>query len=149
MKKNPVSTSFSSYKKRKSYCPRNDDSILTITCSLDALEDKPLKSLDLVKAENGERPIPPRPAPPAPASATNGEATHGNGIQTNGHAVKHSPDLRGGDVVVLEEPAPLTKRPRSETDADDQTTKRPKLAATQNGNAAVLIEDDDGAIVLD
>lgn len=114
-------------------------------CSLDALEDKPLKSLDLVKAENGERPIPPRPAPPLPASATNGTATNGNGIQTNGNGTKHSLDF--SDEIQAKEPTVLAKRPRSETiNGDDQATKRAKISLP---NGATIIEDDDGAIVLD
>jgi len=116
--------------------------------SLDALEDKPLKSLDLVKSENGERPIPPRPAPPPSASSANGTTTNGNGVQINGNGTKHGLDLKGDDAIMLDEPTVLNKRPRSETiGADDPTTKRPKLAA-QNGTD-ILIVDDDGAIILD
>jgi len=124
--------------------------------SLDAmtLEDKPIKSLDLVKTENGERPIPARPAASPPVAtddspvATNGGSTNGNGAEANGNGTKNGLEHRGGDsATILEEPVP-SKRPRADTTADseEQDPKRTKLGSK---NETILIEDDDGAIILD
>jgi len=108
------------------------------------LQDKPIKPLDLVKAENGERPIPARPPPPplSPTITTNG-ATNGNGAHTNGKVGGTKHDL--GDS----NDATPAKRSRSDTNPEEQTpNKRTKIAIDSN-TAAILIEDDDGTIILD
>lgn len=109
------------------------------------MQDKPLKPLDLVKAENGERPIPARPPPPpspSPTVATNG-ATNGDVVHTNGKVSSTKHELGDSNGAT---PA---KRSRSDTDAEEPTpNKRTKIAIDSN-TAAILIEDDDGTIILD
>jgi len=116
------------------------------------LEDKPLKSLDLVKSENGVRPVPAR-TPTLPTNgfsdATNGAATNGNGVHANGNGLRGL-EHRGGDSATIVDVPVVGKRARTDTTADseDQNTKRTKLAPNQT-DKSILIEDDDGAIVLD
>lgn len=135
--------------------------ILIIQETLDRLQDKPIKSLDLIKSESGERPIRARPAPPPSASVANGVPTNGNGVHTdadgneeglNASNINPGSVTQPGERLTLStpgEPAQPPKRPQ--TDAEEPAPKRSKLS--QNGLeptiGAINLEDDDGFIVLD
>ena len=108
-----------------------------------AVEDKPIKSLDIISVENGENPHSPIPR------RKRAEA------QSNGHVSKDSSSLNGNGIssssINLENGTSGKKRSAIEAFEDDLSNpKRSKVDLNGTDNGVIVVDDAaDGAILID